>query len=426
MFDQETQCSAPSAGASKLPASLAGMEPGPVLAAFLMSLSDEDLSVDDRVAVLQAHQRLVSHFQAKVYGDMADLASQMVADHDGDRMAGAEEAATELRAALRYTRRLADSEMTTALRLVQELPSVAEALSAGRIDVRRATTIANLTMSLTAAATEWVVERIIDVAPRLTTGQLRARLERLCIEADPEYARRRHEGAVEQRRVVMEPNPDGTADLVGSDLPAHRVTAATRRINRLARSLRRKGESRTMDQLRADVYLDLLNGTDGESAGGRRGTVDIRVDLSTLAELSDAPGDLAGYGPVVAEISRRVADAQHDASWRYTITDPETEMPVATGALRRRPTAGDRRVVETLKPTCAFPGCRHPATECDLDHRVRHIEDGPATPDNLVPLCRHDHRIRHEHGWTHRPLGNGDHLWTSRHGRNYTTSGTPP
>ena len=51
---------------------------------------------------------------------------------------------------------------------------------------------------------------------------------------------------------------------------------------------------------------------------------------------------------------------------------------------------------------------------------------GPTRVDNLAPLCRRHHRIRHHSGWTHHPLPNGDHLWLSRLGHTYTTSGLPP
>ena len=62
------------------------------------------------------------------------------------------------------------------------------------------------------------------------------------------------------------------SDLSGVDLPAHRVTAANRRINEVARSLRGGDETWTMDQLRADVLLDLLIGADHSQT--RAGVVD--------------------------------------------------------------------------------------------------------------------------------------------------------
>ena len=67
-----------------------------------------------------------------------------------------------------------------------------------------------------------------------------------------------------------------------------------------------------------------------------------------------------------------------------------------------------------------------PATDCDLDHTTRWADGGETTTNNLTPLCRHDHRIRHQAGWTHQPLPNGDHQWTTKLGHTYTTSNQPP
>jgi hypothetical protein len=180
-----------------------------------------------------------------------------------------------------------------------------------------------------------------------------------------------------------------------------------------------------MDQLRADILLDLLEGTQTEGSG-RRGVVDIHVDLQTLAGLAETPGELAGFGPVIADIARQVTERQQGSEWRWTVTDPVTGQPIDQGITRRRPTAGQRRQIQTRNPTCVFPGCRMPATACDLDHRIPWAEGGPTRTDHLVPLCRHDHRIRHQAGWKHQPLPNGDHLWTSRLGHQYTASGQPP
>jgi hypothetical protein len=226
----------------------------------------------------------------------------------------------------------------------------------------------------------------------------------------------------------MEPNESGTANLLALDLPPHRAATLLRRINSIARSLRGGGETRTMDQLRADVYLDLLvgkkrwNARDGES----KGVVDIRVDLDTLSALTDHPGELSGYGPVIADIARQVAEEGERCEWRYTVSDTESGQPVHNGTTRRRPTAAQRRSVEARSPTCVFPGCRMPATDCDLDHRIPWSEGGPTSIENLAPLCRHDHAIRHNAGWIHELLPDGDHQWTSKLGHAYTTSGTPP
>ena len=200
-----------------------------------------------------------------------------------------------------------------------------------------------------------------------------------------------------------------------------------KRLKRAARSLRNDGDERSMDQLRADVFLDLCTGGTAESPS--EGSVDISVDLETLLALNDDPGELAGYGPIIAEITRRVADRQVDGTWRYTITDPDNGRPLSTGTTRRRPTAAQHREVTTRNRTCIFPGCRMPARDCDLDHRIPWAEGGRTRTEDLWPLCRYDHGVRHAAGWTYKILPNGAVEWNSRLGHIYRTggsSGLPP
>ncbi len=408
-----------------IPAGLDQMEPGVFLAAILSAVDLDKLSGHDRIVVLRAQQRMASHFAARVYETMASV-SDFMDELDDDPELATESAAAEIRVALRLTRRAADNELAFALDLKQRLPRVSDALAAGDIDVRRAKTILYGTAHLSEATAQAVVDRIIAQAPRLTTGQLRARITRLCIEADPEEAQQRYEDAEAQRRVVCQPTEAGTANLFVYDLAPDRAVAVTRRISALAKSLKTSFETRSMDQLRADVFLDLLEGTPTAASLGR-GVVDIHVDLQTLARLADRPGDLGGYGPVIADIARQITEQQQDsAEWRYTVTDPQTSVPVFNGTTRRRPTASQRRHVQARDRTCIFPGCRMPVVACDLDHRVPWAAGGPTTVSNLAPLCRHDHRIKHEAGWTHQALADGDHQWTTKLGHTYTTSGKPP
>ena len=410
-------------GSGALLPDLENMEPGGVLAIFLSALKDESLSGYESVRVLKAYQRLASFFQAQVLEVMASI-SDLVSEMEPDPEVAAESAAAEIRAALRLTRRAADSDLSLALDLKQRLPQVWEALAAGQIDLRRARVIVAGTSHLDEAVARKVVEQILGAAGRLTTGQPNALLRRVCIQVDPDDANERFREAVDERRLMVEPTVDGTAHLFGMDLPPDRVAAAMRRIADLARTVKTADEGRTMDQIRADVFLDLLEGT--RQAGSSRGTVDIRVDLKTLARLADDPGELAGYGPVIADIARRVTEQQPGAEWRWTLTHPDSGQVVDNGTTRRRPTTSQRRHVEARQHDCIFPGCRMPAVDCDLDHRQAWAEGGSTRVDNLVPLCRRDHNIKHHAHWKHQALPNGDPLLTSRLGHTYTTSGLPP
>jgi uncharacterized protein DUF222/HNH endonuclease len=416
-----------------VPGDIDTMQPGPKLAALLSAIDVNSVSEYDRVAVLRAHRRMASYYAAASMRAMVSLRDAYLADHESHLSAG-ESAAAEIRVALMLTRRGADVELSLAIDLAERLPQVLEAMHAGELDVARARAIDRATLDLDVDTAREVADTVLPRAGDLTTGQLRAWLEKLRLDLCPEQAEARYETAVEQRCVSIEATPDGTAHLHAYHLPPDRANAIMRRLTRDARKLRRKGEDRTIDQLRADVLVDLassshaiVRGPHGEriATASNGGSVEIKVDLETLARLAEHPGDLAGYGPVIAEIARNVADHQHDTPWHYTIIDSDTQRPVAGGTLRRRPTATMRRQIARLHPTCIFPGCRMPAADCDLDHTTQWSQGGPTTNDNLAPHCRHDHTLKDVGGWVYRINDDGAITWTSPLGHIYVVRPPP-
>ncbi len=415
---------------SSLPHLVRTEEPGLVLAASLAEVDVRDLSGSDRVAVMQACQRMASHYQAKLYESMASVADAVIESlgeaADDEPGLAEQAAATEIRAALHLTRKAADGELGVARGFQRRLPDVWEALASGRIDRRRANLILHQTGHLTAAAAREVSRRALEKAPELTTGQLTALLKRLSLEENPADAKIRYEAAIEDRRVVVEPTIDGTANLHLYDISPETAMDISKRIDAAARQLKTADETRTMDQLRADVATDLLLSSEGGRLdSGRHGGVTITTTLSTLAGLTEHPGDLSGYGPVISDIARQVTEQARDGSWTFTVTDGDGR-PKFTGVTRRRPTASQQRQVESEYPTCVFPGCRMPASDCDLDHRETWAEGGATEPGNLAPLCRHDHRMRHEAGWQYQRNDEGDHRWSSPLGEQYVTSARAP
>lgn len=207
-------------------------------------------------------------------------------------------------------------------------------------------------------------------------------------------------------------------------LPPERVAAAQRRINRIARQLKTGDETRTMDQLRADIYLDLLIGSaqpvNQTTGNGDPTRVNITVPLTTVNGTSDDPGNIPGWGPVLADTARRIVAEQQDSQWQVTVIDPTSGRPLAAVTTRRRPTTHQTRQAQALRTVCTFPGCRSPATDCDLDHNIPWAQGGPTRIDKLAPLCRSDHITRH-HGWTYVINRDGTITWTSRLGHKYTT-----
>ncbi|MGH8656688.1 MAG: DUF222 domain-containing protein, partial [Gammaproteobacteria bacterium] len=130
-----------------------------------------------------------------------------------------------VRVALVLTRRAADAQFWLAHDLLTRLPAV----HAGVLDEPRARVLSEWTSELSPAQARALCAELLPRVSRLTTGQLIEQIKRLAIAIDPEWARRRYEQAVAERKVVGYRNPDGSANLSGYNLPVERVAAASGR-----------------------------------------------------------------------------------------------------------------------------------------------------------------------------------------------------
>lgn len=405
------------------------MPPGPELGRLLEGIDRSQLNGHELVILLQARARQVAHDQAEFYADMWELAFSTPLDpaecSEAVRTPAMDPYATdELRCALSLTRRSADIQLSIAYELVDRLPQVWEALHDGQIDLARARVICNGVVHLEPEEANRVVDSVIDQTGDLTTSQIGQRIRRRCMQVAPNAARRRYENGLSGRRVESFPNDDGTVDLVGRQLPVDRVAAIVRRVNDLARRLK-GNDARTLDQIRSDVLMDLLEGRDHGTRGGQAG-VEIRVDLATLLGLDEEPGEIPGWGPVIADVARRLVDDQPGARWCVVVTDPDSGVPVMTHFTRRRPTAAQQRHVRARNPVCVFPGCGAPATRSQIDHTLNHGNGGPTEIENLGPVCAHDHLgVKHTAGWGLEQPIPGTFAWTSPRGHRYVVRPPP-
>ena len=210
------------------------LSPGPFLAVLLEFLDRSWLNGHDVVRLLQARERQVAHLQAGSMADMVEVSYSAPGDADSgvERLADQfEYAADELRPALTLSRRAAEFRLSDATEMRERLPQVWELLDAGLIDVPKARAFCAGTGHLPEPTARSVVARLADVAPFLTVGQLKHRIRRLCITVDPEDARKREKTAHEERRFVIEPTPEGTADLHLFGLAIGDARAIGRRVN---------------------------------------------------------------------------------------------------------------------------------------------------------------------------------------------------
>jgi Domain of unknown function (DUF222) len=370
----------------------------------------------------------VAGVQAAQLSAIAELDAARAGTPDGEFVA------EEVALALRISPAAARDRVALARALTGRLPATLAALRAGELDLYKARAIAEATNRLDDPALIAAVEaRVLGGAAGQTGAQLKAALRRAVAGLDPHGTQRRHARAVAERRVELIPLHDGVADLWLRCLPADAAVAVYTMLDGLARAARADaaatGDTRTLDQLRADALTEIAHGVlDGGGWAGRtlrarrraRPHLHVTVGADVLLGGSHEPGWLAGYGPIPAAMARRIAG---DATWRRLLTDPPTGSLLDYGTRSYPPGAVLDGHVTTRDHTCRFPGCTHPATGCDLDHTTP-WPAGPTTADNLGALCRRHHRAKHA-GWAltqHRP---GHFTWTTPTGHTHTVPPQP-
>jgi hypothetical protein len=303
-------------------------------------------------------------------------------------------------------------------------------LAEGQVTLDRALRIQQATSGLDPEVAGAVAARLLVRNPdgsvrshRSFTRELRRQV--VVHTLDPAEARAE---ALRRRCAYGWLEPDGTGRLtVVGDVA--RVTAALDRVDRLARSLRGGGDSRTLEQLRSDVALDLILHGWADSTKVPEAAqptfvgqppsahVSLVVALTTLLGVDDQPGEIPGHGFVPAAVARNIAMAGGSV-WRRLVTDPADGTCLELSTNRYRPTAAMAQQVAALDGTCQAPGCTIPADRCDLDHDI----PWPAGPTHVKNLKRR-HRRHHNHktrgSWKAHPESGGRTRWTTVSGREY-------
>ncbi|UWX98398.1 HNH endonuclease [Arthrobacter zhaoxinii] len=291
---------------------------------------------------------------------------------------------------------------------------------------------------------------LLKAAEGKTRAQFACKARRLREMKFPDTVSKRHLTAFENRKVTLDREEDGMSCL-SAYLRAEEAQQVYTTLSTAARGEQAAGDSRSTDQLRADILAQLLMGglrsgsggtTDGggqaagkASAGGTRaagagGTgcddgsvvpraeIMVLINAETLFGADDKPAELHGYGPISAEAARRLA--RNAAGWTGLAQDPETGEILGVGRRRKVP-AGLRRWLRARDGTCRFPGCRVSTANADIDHTIDWAKGGPTDHGNLEHLCRRHHRFKTLGLWKACQPEPGVIEWTSPTGRIYRT-----
>ncbi|MDQ1608639.1 MAG: hypothetical protein QOE16_1371, partial [Microbacteriaceae bacterium] len=351
----------------------------------------------------------------------------------------------ELASALKIPERTAETQLAVSEALVHHLPNTLAALTAGEISYRHAQIMVDHTTGLDAATRGTLETASLPYARNLTAAKFERKVRTLRERANPETIRERHVRAAGDREVVFEPDRDGMAWL-SAYLPAADALGAFNRISELAATLQCPDEERTLTQLRADVFRDLLidgvagdgqpgdDGTcgeglhsesqlgDGKLRGVARGItakVFVTVPVLTLLDRDDLlghdepPATLDGYGPIDPDTARTLA--AHAPSFIRLLTHPETGAVLSVGRDSYRVPQDLKNWLQVRDVTCRFPGCSRHAARCEIDHTRDWANNGQTRHDNLAHLCKSHHILKHKSDWQVAQArdGTGNLTWTS-------------
>lgn len=315
----------------------------------------------------------------------------------------------EVAAVAHVSERFAQDWLGLAKTVTTRLPRTLAALRAGDVDLSRVRRIAKATEVLSDEKAAQVEDQLVAQVGEWSPSQLNYHLRRAVNRADPAAAAARAQARQDARQVTHTALDDGGGRVqIQGDV--ERTQLAYDRVRTIARQLKTSGDTRTMDQIAADVALDCLAGKGFEHA---KVNIWLTLPATTALGVDDKPAYMAGYGWLPAQRALEMA-AQEDATWQRVLTDPATGQALDVGRRKYRPPAALRDHLHASYRTCTGPGCRRPAQTCDTDHVVPYPLGGTDLK-NLEPACRPHHRAKTHGVWRVTYAANQGLVWTTKH-----------
>jgi Domain of unknown function (DUF222) len=158
-------------------------------------------------------------------------------------------------------------------------------------------------------------------------------------------------------------------------------------------------DPRTMDQRRHDVLVGILDlaarHAETPMLGGAPPTVLVTVRSDDLTSERGA-GFIDGQE---APISIRSVKQVACTGGIQNVTLDNDGRVLALGSVQRCFTASQRRAISVRDGGCLIPGCKVPASWCEIHHVIPAAAGGPTHTDNGVLLCWFHHRSIDTSGW---------------------------
>src|SRR5690606_25049588 len=190
------------------------------------------MTIDDLVRA----KRAISHAQADYLRALAAFAEQNPESSHST---------SELAVLLSESEHTVKRELDTAWQLTKRLPMTMNALSEGVIDLHKASKVANQTNVLQDEMAKEVDRLIADKLRHRDAEGIRRTAYRAVQRVDPGGAATRARQRRADRKVTLTHHDDAMASM-SAYLPAEKASAAYARIDRAARALQDKNDTRTL------------------------------------------------------------------------------------------------------------------------------------------------------------------------------------
>ncbi|HET6967424.1 MAG TPA: DUF222 domain-containing protein [Ornithinibacter sp.] len=359
--------------------------------------------------------------------------------------------------------------------LAGRFPRLLETVMAGDVAALNVQKVVTACDGLDAAACAAVEAVLADRLPGMDPARITTLARRVAHRVAADQVAATSAKNKRDRCVQVSPGPDGTTSW-WAQLPAGPSAAAWAAVSELGDRYAAEDAGLTLDQARADAFLDLLltnvtvsakvtlgipviTGDDGEAArdaaaaqrasddaadgsatdgaggdpacGGLPGATATACDAGAVATGGLGLGgdfaisaalsgcEMKGIGWIDADtVEALLAVVPTDIG--RALLDARTGTLVESVSTAYRPPKELADFVATRDGTCRMWGCDRPAVQCDVDH-ARPWPSGPTSPSNLGGLCRRHHRLKQRRRWTYQLARDGTATWTSPTGRQRVT-----
>nr|WP_281496903.1 HNH endonuclease signature motif containing protein [Ornithinimicrobium sp. F0845] len=223
--------------------------------------------------------------------------------------------------------------------VVHEMPNTHAAMTEGRLTEWAAMELVRETACLTSQQRSIVDARLADRLRVDSQKALVAAARALAYELDPYAFTNRGRKAAKDRRVTVRPAPE-VMSIVSGYLPVAQGVACYKALDESARSLKAAGDERSLDQLRADLFMERLT--------GQRAADDCSIELGlvmtdkALLGLDETAARLHGFGPIPAPLARDVVRGPGNGGACATTNTSDT-----TGATSADPEGTDPHSTST-------------------------------------------------------------------------------